>query len=434
MAVTTGTTNFTKPYGGSSFDAILKDFYEGPIRDHINNKVTVLELTEKSSRKFSGKRVVFPVHLSRNDGIGARGEGGALPTAGEQGYQESTIQAKFLYGRISLSGVVMSASSGDKGAFAEALKQEVSGVRKDLRNDLNRQTWGIPVATGTGAGNTGVLATVTSGAGGASVVFDNDDGVRYLKAGMKVVVGSAQASSLGTAAGPDNPAKVLTVNSVNAATKTVVFSADATTAADEVVVRGEGTASTANGYTNEITGLSTIVHDADLIDLQNIDVSENTEFKAKRFTSDNNRDLSLELMQLAYDACDEIGGEEPEVIIGHHSMRREYINLLQADVRYSPESLKGGHQTLTYAGGTRPTTIRFDKDAPYHKLYFLRLSDIKQYVMQDWKWADKDGAILARESGLDQWEAFMCWYGNLGVEVRNTHAVIEDLNASNLIF
>ena len=426
MAVTTGTTNFTKPYGGSSFDAILKDFYEGPIRDHINNKVTVLELTEKSSRKFSGKRVVFPVHLSRNEGIGARGEGGTLPSAGEQGYQESTIQAKFLYGRISLSGVVMSASSGDKGAFAEALKQEVSGVRKDLRNDLNRQTWGIPIVAGDGAGNSGALATVTAEED-ATVTFSNDDGVRYLKAGMKVVVGTPGASTLGTAV-------ATSVSSVDTANKQVTFVDDVNSLVGDVVVRGEGTADGNNAYGEEITGLSTIVHDDDDIDLQNIDVSANTEFKAKRFTSDNNRDLSLELMQLAYDACDEIGGEEPEVIIGHHSMRREYINLLQADVRYSPEALKGGHQTLTYAGGTRPTTIRFDKHAPYHKLYFLRLSDIKQYVMQDWKWADKDGAILARESAKDQWEAFMCWYGNLGVEVRNTHAVIEDLNASNLIF
>ena len=32
----------------TSYDAILKDFYEVPVREHIENKVTILKLTEKS--------------------------------------------------------------------------------------------------------------------------------------------------------------------------------------------------------------------------------------------------------------------------------------------------------------------------------------------------------------------------------------------------
>ena len=32
----------------TAYDAVLKDFYEGPVREHIENKVTILKLTEKS--------------------------------------------------------------------------------------------------------------------------------------------------------------------------------------------------------------------------------------------------------------------------------------------------------------------------------------------------------------------------------------------------
>ena len=419
----------------TDFDAVLKDFYEGPVREHLNNKVTVLELTEKSSRKWNGRRVVWPMHMSRNEGVGARGEGASIPSAGKQGYVEAEVRAKFLYGRIELTGPVMAASSGDKGAFAEALKTEVAGMRKDLRNDLNRQTWGLVIDDATHASKTGILARVDMNgvADVANTTIDvervtsttgSHEGTRYLKKNMSVVLGTA--AQLAADAGA-------TTSTISSITDTSTFVGSSAVISDnDLVVRGSD--ADAHSFNNEITGLSFLIHDSDHMDLQTVDVSANTDFKAHRDTSDVDRDLSLELMQLAYDACDERGGDEPDHIIGHHSMRREYINLLQGDVRYSPETLKGGQTTLTYAGGTTPTPIRFDKHAPYGKLYFLRMSEIKQYVMQDWKWADRDGAILSRVSDKDQWEAFMCWYGNLGIEIRNTHAVIEDLNHSNLIF
>jgi len=420
MALETGgaTTN-------SEYDAMLKDYYEGGVRTHVENKVTILSKLEKSKRKWNGRQVTFPLHLGRNQGVGARAEGAQIPAAGEQEYVESKIRAKFQYGRISLTGPVMAASQGDRGAFASALTQEIKGMRNDLRNDMNRQCWGVELTDATAGGNSGVLATVSTGqAPGTEFACDNDVGVRYLRANMNVVVGTPGASSL------SNDENV-TITAVDASAKTFTI-ASTTVATDDVVVRGDGNG---NSYTNEITGLATIIEDSDNIDLQTVDVSANTLFKAH--VEENGgikRDLSLELMQLALDACDEKGGEEPNLIMGHHSMRREYINLLTSDVRYAPEQMRAGFKTLTYAGGNQPIPIVFDKHAPYHRLYFINTGDIKQYVMKDWGWADRDGAILNRESDKDSWEAFMCWYGNLGCEVRNTHAVISDLNASNLIF
>lgn len=408
----------------TAYDAVLKDFYEGPVREHIENKVTILKLTEKSKRSWNGRQVRFPLHLSRNEGVGARAESASLPTAGSQGYVNSDIEAKFLYGRITLTGPVMAASRGDKGAFAAALKQEVSGMRRDLRNDLNRQVWGVPVLAGLGAGATGVLGEVLLSASATVKTMTADPGTRYLKKNMTVTIGNATSPTV--LAGTDD----VTISSVDF-DNTQITVTTSTVAVGDFVARGTGTD---NAFGNEITGLSYIVHDSDNVDLQTVDVSANPEFTAHREENAVDRDLSLELMQVAIDACDEKGGEEPTLIMGHQSMRREYINLLTSDVRYAPEQLKGGFQTLTYAGGTTPIPILFDKHAPYGKLYFIRLEDIKQYVMKDWGWADDDGAILSRVNDKDSWEAFMCWYGNLGCERRNTHAVIEDLNHGNLLF
>ena len=409
---------------GSAYDTVLKDFYEGPIREHINNNTKILKQVEKSKRKWSGRQVLFPVHLRRNTGVGARGESGALPKAGRQTYVDSKIKAKYMYGRITLTGAVIAASRGDKGAFASALRTEVDGMRSDLRDDMNRQCFGNNVKATLGGddltGISGILGTMSAVAGTDITVTNT--GTRFLKQGMTVRVGTHDELLANT------PVDTLTVDSV---TSTSVFvKSGGTAAVNDIITRGDASD---QSFGSEITGIDVIVDNSGT--LQEIDSSANTEWKSSVLENTaGNRPLSLELMQLAVDSCDEVGGTEPNYIIGHHSMRREYINLLTSDVRYAPEQLKGGFQKLTYAGGSTPITIEFDKHAPYNKLFFIRSSDIKLYVQQDWKWADRDGSTFSRLANQDAWEAFMLWYGNLGCERRNSHVVITDLQASNLIF
>jgi len=423
----------------TNFDKVLKDYYEGPVREHLNNKVTILKYTEKSSRKWQGRAVVFPITLSRNSGVGARAASGNLPSAGNQGYVESRITSKFLYGRIEVSGPVIAASRGDKGAFVSALKSEIAGMRRDLRVDMARQTYGVniggindsagpPVPGGT---QTGVLAqatagaTVTTAAAGVNVNFDNP-GTRYLKKGMRMQLGSI-AELGGTSA---EAVEVVSVTSATVAKCKSLETGSVTVQDDDFFTRGD---TSGNAFDNEITGLEQMVQNEGT--LQTIDPTTDVEWKANVLdNSGTNRPLSLELMQLAVDNTDEVSGEEPDLIIGHHSIRREYINLLTSDVRYAPEQLKGGFQKLTYSGGTNPITFEFDRYAPYNRVYFLHTKDIKQYVLQDWKWADRDGSVMNRVANQDSWEAFMCWYGNLGLDRRHSQTVLKDITVSNTLF
>jgi len=425
--------------GGSDFDVVLKEYYEGPVREHLNNSIPILKYVEKSKRKWNGRRVVFPVHLRRNHGVGARGETGTLPTAGRQEYAESRIKSKFMYGRIELTGVVIAASQGDKGSFASALRTEVEGLRRDLKVDFNRQVWGNPVAaTDSTKTNTGILAQLNGNpdslADGASQSFTFDGpGTRYIKAGQSLSFGTitgAGAGTVGTAAA----ARTLTVTSVDSTTTATLknSSGGAVDLADnDVCVLGD---SNDNSFNKEITGLSFMLDDAD-DDFQEVNTGTFPEWKANVLdNSGTDRPLSLELMQLAIDTTDEVAGSEPNLIMGHHSIRREYINLLTSDVRYSPEQLRGGFQKLTYAGGTNPMPIEFDRMAPYNKLFFLNTKDIKLYTMKDWAWADRDGSTFSRKANSDSWEAFMCWYGNLGLERRFSQTLLDDIEVSNLIF
>ena len=421
---------------GNDFDVVLKDYYEGPVREHLNNSIPILKYVEKSKRKWNGRAVVFPVHTGRNFGVGARGETDQIPTAGKQSYIESRILSKFLYGRIRITGPVIAASQGNKGSFASALRTEVEGMRSDLRVDMNRQILGNlgadADAAGSPGGENGILAVISEAqdAGALTTIKVDNPGTRYIKKGMTVTIGLLGGGDGNTLAATNTG---VTVSSVDSTTQFTISTNSAAYVNNEVVVLGDANASS---FQNEVTGLSFLATDSTEFSLQAIDPSSNPEWTANVLSNDGNgnRPLSLELMQLCIDTADEVAGEEPNLIMGHHSMRREYINLLTSDVRYAPEQLKGGFQKLTYAGGMKPMPIEFDRMAPYNKLFFLQTKDIRLYTMKDWQWADRDGSTFSRIADRDSWEAFMCWYGNLGLERRFAQTVLTEITVDNLIF
>ena len=69
----------------SDLEAILKEFYLGPIIEALNSQLEMVDLFKKITVDWSGKKVIIPVHVSRNTGTGYRREGNQIPAAGGQG-------------------------------------------------------------------------------------------------------------------------------------------------------------------------------------------------------------------------------------------------------------------------------------------------------------------------------------------------------------
>ena len=92
----------------SNFDAVLKEFYEGTIRDTLNNEVPLFRILDQSDRQWSGRRVLWPFRTSRNTGVASRQEAATLPSASQQGYTQSVVSATYVYGRGQLTGQVRS--------------------------------------------------------------------------------------------------------------------------------------------------------------------------------------------------------------------------------------------------------------------------------------------------------------------------------------
>ena len=123
----------------TTLDAALKEYYLPPAREQLNNENMMLAQIERTSRHVEGRRAVLSLHVSRNSGVGARAEGGALPTAGSQGYAEERVTLAYNYLRIKVSGQAMKATASDAGSFVRALSSEMTQGVNDLRRDINRQ-------------------------------------------------------------------------------------------------------------------------------------------------------------------------------------------------------------------------------------------------------------------------------------------------------
>jgi hypothetical protein len=129
----------------ATFDAILQDFYLGPIQEQLNQEVLALELMEKIKVDWNGRRCIIPVHISRNTsaalGNAFVAEGGALPVAGDQGYEDLAVTARFQYGRFSVTGpAIAAARKGGTHTFISWVDSEMKKLVDDVRDSANKST------------------------------------------------------------------------------------------------------------------------------------------------------------------------------------------------------------------------------------------------------------------------------------------------------
>lgn len=380
--------------------AVLKEDYLPPVREQLNNENLVIKELVKKKQEATGKQFYVPLHYGRNNGVGYRAEGQALPTAGHQKYKESTGNVRYLYGSIEITGPTIKAMRNDKGAFIRAVESEMKGLLRDLKDQRARALFGD---------GTGALATFAANSNTNDLVVDN---VKYLQVGMKIDIVST--GGVVSVAGRD-------ITAIDKENKTITVSGTAvTTAATDV-------AALAGSYNVEAMGLGGIVSDS--LTLQGLDPSVYTWWKANRLTNGGTpRALSQQLMRMAVDTS-ELEAGDVTMITGSYGLRASYEALLQNQVRIvRPMKLEGGNDTLEYDG--RPIVV--DRYHPSGKMYFLDMEELDLYQLSDFEWREDDkGAVLHPVPGFDKYQADMYCYETLITYKRNAHTALEDLTEPN---
>lgn len=399
-------------------DSALKEDYQPTIREQLNNSSMLLNQIERNSKDVEGRRAVLSLHTNRNAGVGARAEGGTLPSAGNQGYSEERVSLRYNYGRIKLTGPVIRAMRSDKGSFTRAVDSESKGIVNDLKQDVERQLFGtsngvIATCGTTTAATLVVLATTTSAVA-----------MRQFRVNMKVDIGTV--AQLGSGSG--GRVYSATISAVSAANKTITIDSAITTDSNDFVARAGSGGSSSNQ--KELTGLQTIVDDTGT--LFNINPSTDTDWVSYvDGNSGTNRAPTETLFIKALQQGEIAGGVTVDLFISSDGVHRGFAAQLASQKRFSNTvDLKGGYKALEISGGGESVGLTWAKDCPLNRAFGLSTAHLTQHEMSDWEFMDEDGSVLSRVSGEDAYEAVLFKYHELTTDKRNAHVLIEDLTES----
>ena len=399
-------------------DAILKDLYVGPVVEQLNYKSYMIDQIERQSEftvDHHGRRAIVPVHKARNRGRGSRGDGGVLPTAGKQSWEDAIIPITRHYQGIELTDAAIKATQSNSGAFVELLDAEVKGATKDMKKDVNRQVFG------TGDGLLATFGTAVTTATNTLTV----DSIQYLSVGDPVDIvrktdGNASAGGTG-----------LEVTALNASTKQVTLSTNITT--------GSITASQYGVYLSgsrglEMEGLQSIVATSRTLHSINSATAGNEFWNAQvRNVGTQAADPATAgetSFELISDEVGQTGQGETEVFITTRGIRRRLADTFQSTKRFTNKEavqIHGGYSAIMVASGAGEVPVVIDDDAPKGSVFAIDKSALRWF--QQWGpgflESPQDGTVfhLKDAAGAGQkeaiWQAWMGWYATLACVAPN---------------
>lgn len=374
--------------------AQLKNYYQGPIVDQLNEDLPVLRAAEKVKQGWSGEQVVRPIRVRRNQGVGATSDGGTLPAIGRQQTVQAIIRAKYNYLRFGITGPMIKASQSDVGSFVRSASYELEMGYEDLSKDVNRQlSWDA----------TGTLATVSANAVASTVITvtgreSGEPGNKFLDVGMVVDVvsgGSVIASGL----------EITAISGTT--TATITLSAPVTVTANDTLVRGGTYGYEIQGLLYALDGLTTTVY--------NVDRATYPAYQGNVLNKSGGQ-LTLDFMQQGYNEGLRRGGKKDSkysAIYCDFDSQRFYQKLLTADKRYV-NTIKGD-------GGFAKATEMYlefngiplvpDQDCP-QRLFFIPQDVCKMYVLAEMEFADETGSMYIAQTSADQLEVRVRYFAN----------------------
>lgn len=380
--------------------AELKNFYQGPIIDLINEEIPIYRACEKVKQGWSGYQVVRPLRTVRNQGIGATSDGGTLPKIGRQTTVQAIITAKFNYLRFGVTGPMIKASQSDVGSFVRSAAYELEMGYKDLKTDLSRQlNW-----NGDG---TLSLVSVASSASTSLVIKGRslgEEALKYVDVGLTFDVVRAGVVIFSQ----------ITVNSIssgtpNSATATIVLDQPITCGVDDSLIRTGSLGQEIQGLYYALDGLTTSIY--------SVDRSTNMAYQGNvtDVTLSGNQNLQIDMMQNPFNQGLRRGnvGKYNAAYCDFLSLRY-YQKLLTPDKRYA---------NTVQADGTFGDKGKFymdfngipvvpDKDSPV-RFAFLPAEVLKMYELCAMEFSDEWGSMYIPQSDADSFETRVRHFTNL---------------------
>lgn len=398
-------------------DGLLKDYYDDEwVKSGVNDRHPLKDVIEEKlmDKKYGGRRVVYGHHVSRNKSPFATGEYGLFAEADVQGHIDITVEARKMMGRTILTPEAIADTADSDMAWEDAEENNFDRLVIDLaRRDemmLSYDGRGVVARINDASPSGAVNVGVDSPGGVTGTVFGN----RFIRVGEYYA--AINPATGGIRAGISQAA------SVNAAGTEVTFGAapNAAWADDDYLVKAANATVTDpldTEYEHWFWGLLGIFDDGTY--RANYGGGDRTLWSSlNTFVNASTGAMSTATLQMLSDVMDQRSGGVTSLMLAHHSTRRLYIALTQADRRYSGTDLsKPDAGTVAFKQGDitlGEVPIKAIRDFPYGILLGIdvEMAKLRRYVSTKGEWVkDGDGRILVRSgTGATARDAFEAWY------------------------
>ncbi len=419
----------------TTFDGILKDFYVGPVIEELNQEVFVLDHFEKATVQWNGRRAILPVHVARNSGVGYAADGASLPAAGQQGWEDLQVSAANLYGRFQITGPAISAArTGGTNAFISYVDAEMDHLKKDVRDRANRSA----VSGGRVVGfinqkKDGGVAEVWQFAGDHQKVTD-----AIAARGAAVACQFIRCDTYAIV-DTDNVSAATAPTASAMATITVDTALDTRPVPDGVAiaVRISDADASLDYLDNESLGIYGNLFERTHFGVDRTDATGTaTALQSQGFTQgtatpDAGAALSLARIQAVMDNITLESGQDCDLMMMSPLQRSRYVALLTgtlstgsgvlwSDAGKSDKTGDGGFTSLGYAG----VPIYSSRHVDQGLIIFMRSDSWCLLEKEPMAFADLDGAVLSRVSGVDAFEGYIRWYYNLCAKDPGANAIL----------
>lgn len=375
---------------------------------HTDNDTGFKGIAKTSEGTTPGEpHVKLRLHVQNNAGGGYRLENERFSQPSNDKYALASDPLRYYYAQFSLTGQLLKAASAGEKSFKGAFQESMDRLIRSSAIDVNQAGYGT---------GSGVRATIrTSFIAGSVSVVDVDTTI-YFRVGEivdHVVIATGVVAS---------PAR--TVTDVNRTARTITVSPAITvagTATTEGFVRASSDSTIAapnNSWNREINGLDKMIAASGT--LHGLNPSLYPQWKS--YTASAVGAISDDALRRAKDTVGfETGLSESGAgfaLLTTRGIRSNYADTLLPNKRYvNTQKLAGGFDALMFDD----SPIFADDGVKPGTLYGLRLAKFLWAVQQDWDWMDKDGAVLSRVPGRDQYIATLFTYHQLMTTERGAH-------------
>lgn len=393
-----------------TLSGLYKTVFENFVAEQVNNKFPLKDLFKWENVEFAGQDVVYNAHVTRNISPMFCGEDSAFADAGNQGSIKVHINQKKLMARVRITSEVLYDTTRSEAAFRSGRRDEMTRIIDDISR---MEEYAL------GTDGRGVLCLQNGSPSGAVVSVDSPGGVtgsdfgnRFVLPGMYVAAVNPLTGALRTS--------IRKVISCAAAGTSITF--DSTTFTgwtdnDYLVQAANSSVSDIldTSYEHGFWGLTALVDDGTYRNTYfNVDRSQWQQYQS--YVKSSTGALSMDALQQVADIQDQKLGGITRKLVAHHSIRRLYLQLMEADRRYTAGNLKSPdagtvafQQNDLTVGDVPFIAVR---TAPLAMLFGLDTdAGWTCYGSEKGKWVDEDGSVLVRVgSGSTGRDAFEAWY------------------------